>query len=577
MDISIKDFALMNSIQQATFASRIILSVFLVSFISACGGGGGGDSTPTPPPANVAPTANAGADQAVDEETTVTLSGSGADSDGSISSYSWSQTAGNAVTLSNVDTAAVTFDAPTLIAQTTLTFQLVVTDDDGATNSDTVDIVVNPVNIDPTVNAGDDQTVDAGENVDLAATGSDSDGSIAIYTWEQTQGTQVTITNPNNAQQSFIAPSLSQSEVLIFRVTVTDNEGAEGSDTVEITVNANTLPIADAGAGQFVTSGDIVTLDASASTDAESSLTYSWLQTDSTGISITLDDTDVEQPAFTAPDSAVAVTVMFEVTVTDTGGLNDTATVNIAVAPVISQKINDTGIVLCSDYPTVYGNGSFSEDCSDKIDANGDPIPEGQDADYGRDFIASDTTDGSAGFSFTKLDTDGNPLPHTATSWSCVLDNVTKLIWEVKTTDGGLQDATNTYTWYNSTGINDGEAPGTADGGSCPDTGNCDTEKYVASVNASNSGSGLCGVNNWQLPNKEQLRSIIDYSIDFTDSQDVVVIDQNYFPNTVPDPYWTLSPYSLDSTQAWAFNFHVNTDARADKSQNIGIRLVSQQ
>ena len=114
-------------------------------YVRSGGGGGGSDSggekSPTPP-ANVAPTANAGIDQTVDELTEVTLSGSGTDSDGSIASYSWTQTAGSSVTLSSTDSANVSFTAPDINADETLTFKLTVTDDDGASNSDFIDIAL---------------------------------------------------------------------------------------------------------------------------------------------------------------------------------------------------------------------------------------------------------------------------------------------------------------------------------------------------------------------------------------------------------------------------------------------------
>ncbi len=38
------------------------------------------------------------------------------------------------------------------------------------------------------------------------------------------------------------------------------------------------------------------------------------------------------------------------------------------------------------------------------------------------------------------LDAGGNALPDTATSWVMVRDNVTKLIWEVRTDDGSVHD-----------------------------------------------------------------------------------------------------------------------------------------
>ena len=41
--------------------------------------------------------------------------------------------------------------------------------------------------------------------------------------------------------------------------------------------------------------------------------------------------------------------------------------------------------------------------------------------------------------SYTKLDEYGNDLPSSATEWVMVRDNVTGLIWEVKTEDGSIQ------------------------------------------------------------------------------------------------------------------------------------------
>jgi K319L-like, PKD domain/Calx-beta domain len=93
--------------------------------------------------ANVPPTAAAGADQTVDSGATVNLDGTGStDTDGTIVSYAWLQTAGPSVTLTGADTATPSFTAPT--GPATLTFQLTVTDNDGATGTDSVTISVNP-------------------------------------------------------------------------------------------------------------------------------------------------------------------------------------------------------------------------------------------------------------------------------------------------------------------------------------------------------------------------------------------------------------------------------------------------
>ena len=84
---------------------------------------------------NVAPAANAGADQTVDEQTAVTLTGSGSDIDGTIASYAWTQTAGTPVTLTNANAAVATFTAPASMTGEVMSFQLTVTDDKGLSSN----------------------------------------------------------------------------------------------------------------------------------------------------------------------------------------------------------------------------------------------------------------------------------------------------------------------------------------------------------------------------------------------------------------------------------------------------------
>ncbi|MGH8561318.1 MAG: PKD domain-containing protein, partial [Nevskiales bacterium] len=91
---------------------------------------------------NLAPSADAGADQFVDEAATVSLTGSGTDSDGSIASRAWTQTGGPSVTLSGADTDTPSFTAPAVDDETNLVFRFTVTDNNGATASDSVGVVV---------------------------------------------------------------------------------------------------------------------------------------------------------------------------------------------------------------------------------------------------------------------------------------------------------------------------------------------------------------------------------------------------------------------------------------------------
>ncbi len=119
--------------------ARLAIAAFSLAVIVSCGGGGGG-------PANMAPVANAGTAQTVNEQASVTLNGTGSsDSDGSISRFQWAQTSGPGVTLTNATVASPSFTAPAVAADTDLAFRLTVTDNGGATDSETVSVTVRAV------------------------------------------------------------------------------------------------------------------------------------------------------------------------------------------------------------------------------------------------------------------------------------------------------------------------------------------------------------------------------------------------------------------------------------------------
>lgn len=90
---------------------------------------------------NVVPTAEAGSSKTVTlPANTVTLTGTGADSDGSIVAYLWSQVSGPAATtIVNPGSPSTVING---LVQGSYIFQLMVTDDDGATGVDTVGVTV---------------------------------------------------------------------------------------------------------------------------------------------------------------------------------------------------------------------------------------------------------------------------------------------------------------------------------------------------------------------------------------------------------------------------------------------------
>lgn len=184
--------------------------------------------------------------------------------------------------------------------------------------------------------------------------------------------------------------------------------------------------------------------------------------------------------------------------------------------------LNDTGIIKFGD-PTSY-----------ELAAEPASHP-GQDARYGRDAAALSGKlrkegSGAKGFDFTKLDDNGKPLPVEAKSWVCVRDNLTGLVWEVKTADGGLRDGNHLYTWYNPDSKVNGGFAGVENGGECGGGTACDTFSYTRAVNAGR----LCGFTDWRMPARAELRSIVDYSKAAPDGPPA--IDENYFANMPVNP-----------------------------------------
>ena len=147
-----------------------------------------------------------------------------------------------------------------------------------------------------------------------------------------------------------------------------------------------------------------------------------------------------------------------------------------------------------------------------------------------------------AGNGFTKIANDGRelgaeaPLGNGPEEWACTHDNATGLVWEVKTSDGGLRDGEHKYTWFNlDPSVGRGSAgffgTNTCGGTLAAYQNHCNTTYYVAEVNA----TALCGYTDWRLPTPEEIRPLLMSGLPGEPS----TFDPAFMPRTTASFFWT--------------------------------------
>lgn len=212
-----------------------------------------------------------------------------------------------------------------------------------------------------------------------------------------------------------------------------------------------------------------------------------------------------------------------------------------------SARLNDTATQTCLD------SSLKAVDCSTKGLAE-------QDGLVGRDAAVASlnkTGGGVAGFDFSKIGRDGSVLAvqgqrwqsqgteSAGSQWSCVRDNLTGLVWEVKTSSGP-QQASTLFRWFNADASSNGGNMGSQDAGtlSCG-LASCTTAAYVAYLN----DIGWCGSRHWRLPTRQELSGIM------LNRATSPVFDLSYFPTQPSDQLlWTSSSYAADPALAWVLS-----------------------
>ena len=326
------------------------------------------------PPPNQPPVAYAGSDISVTLPTnSTTLNGSGSnDQDGTITNYAWTWLSGPAQ-YSITNAAAATTGLDNLV-QGTYSFRLVVTDNSGATDSDTVTVTVNaappPPNQAPVAYAGSDisMTMPANSTMLNGNGSSDPDGTITTYSWTKIGGPALyTIADPAAASTNLVGLSVG---TYSFRLVVTDNSGATDSDTVMVTVNPappppNALPIANAGA-DFVASisTPVVPLNGSASYDPDGTIVaYNWVKISGAGAITVINST-------TPTPNVLGMQVgeyIFQLTVTDDEGASSSDQVTVTVGsggnrPPVANAGRDTIISVPANKAVLTGIRSGDTD-----------------------------------------------------------------------------------------------------------------------------------------------------------------------------------------------------------------------
>ena len=178
----------------------------------------------------------------------------------------------------------------------------------------------------------------------------------------------------------------------------------------------------------------------------------------------------------------------------------------------------------------------------------------------GEPFYGQDAQYAGPNRSYTKLGQGGVELPDTATAadgWVMTRDNVTGLIWELKTDDGSIHDKDNTYTWYDSNPATNGGDAGTPGNGT-------DTEDFIASLNSANFG----GYSDWRLPTVKELSTLVNAGASNP------AIDTAWFPFTVSSDYWSSTTYADLTLGAWKVYFNYGYVDYEFKSRSYYVRAV---
>ena len=271
------------------------------------------------------------------------------DPDGSIASYDWNAPPnGGTFADDTIEDATWRTPAEQENAQD-YTLTLTVTDDRGGQTTTNTTVTVQAANKKPTVTIDTGaKTVGGNDVVPLTATAEDPDGAIVSYLWTASPNIG-TFGNAALEDTTWAAPAKTDSEQRItLTLTATDNEGGTGSAGVVMKVSANNQPTASITTpGQEVAGGTVVTLQATATDDDDTVLTYAWTANPDVGV---FSNVAILAPTWTAPAKTNA-----EQEVTLTLSVSDGTSTSTAEVTITVRADEALEVEIQTDEQTVDG------------------------------------------------------------------------------------------------------------------------------------------------------------------------------------------------------------------------------
>ena len=222
----------------------------------------------------------------------------------------------------------------------------------------------------PTANAGPDQSVNEGDSVTLAGSGSDPEGETLTYAWTAPAG--ITLSDATVASPTFAAPDRTEDYTLTFSLVVNDGSGDSAADTVDISVAAdNDAPGAPSLTDRSATVGTVFSYTFAAVADPEGATpTYSALQ-------VASDDTTSVLPGWLAFDAG---TRTFSCAASGAGAcvagaltIRVTASDGAAPTPATSSATFTLTVAAAApaNSPPAFGAESYAFDLPENADGSG--------------------------------------------------------------------------------------------------------------------------------------------------------------------------------------------------------------